>query len=222
MIALKGKSDIGDKINTQIIQPLIDANSRLARSDFPDFNDPNKLGEGKAMVDHLSNQIGIFQKPELDFSSNRADLQSKLVSLSKEQVTEAAAATMELIPRGIFLMSFKLSIGRLCFADCDLFINGAICSLNSFTANADYPYYALERVDFSFYGKQAIKGYTLNKKSLKTVKVRLPTAAEQAAIATVFSEMDVELSALESRRDKTRNIKQAMVQELLTGQRGLI
>ena len=29
MIALKGKSDIGDKINTQIIQPLIDANDRL-------------------------------------------------------------------------------------------------------------------------------------------------------------------------------------------------
>ena len=38
MIALKGDSDIGNKINTQVIQPLIDANSRLARSDFPDFN----------------------------------------------------------------------------------------------------------------------------------------------------------------------------------------
>ena len=53
MVALKGKSDIGDKINTQVIQPLIDANTRLARSDFPDFNDPNKLGEGQAMVDRL-------------------------------------------------------------------------------------------------------------------------------------------------------------------------
>ena len=73
MIALKGKSDIGDKINTQIIQPLIDANARLARSDFPDFNDPNKLGEGQAMVDRLTNLIGIFQKPELDFSQNRAE-----------------------------------------------------------------------------------------------------------------------------------------------------
>ena len=73
MIALRGKSDIGDKINTQIIQPLIDANARLARSDFPDFNDPNKLGEGQAMVDRLTNLIGIFQKPELDFSQNRAD-----------------------------------------------------------------------------------------------------------------------------------------------------
>lgn len=73
MIALKGQSDIGDKINTQIIQPLIDSNSRLARSDFPDFNDPNKLGEGKAMVDRLTNLISIFQKPELNFSKNRAD-----------------------------------------------------------------------------------------------------------------------------------------------------
>ncbi len=73
MVALKGKADIGDKINTQIIQPLIDANSRLARSDFPDFNDPNKLGEGSAMVERLSNLVGIFQKPELDFSSHRAE-----------------------------------------------------------------------------------------------------------------------------------------------------
>jgi len=73
MIALKGKSDIGNMINTQVIQPLIDANARLARSDFPDFADPNKLGEGQAMVDRLTNLIGIFQKPELDFSQNRAD-----------------------------------------------------------------------------------------------------------------------------------------------------
>lgn len=73
MVALTGKPDIGDKINTQIIQPLIDANSRLARSDFPDFNDPNKLGEGQAMVERLSKLIAIFQKPELDFSNNRAE-----------------------------------------------------------------------------------------------------------------------------------------------------
>lgn len=73
MVALKGKNDIGDKINTQVIQPLIEANSRLARSDFPDFNDPNKLGEGQAMVDRLTNLVGIFQKPELDFSKNRAE-----------------------------------------------------------------------------------------------------------------------------------------------------
>src|SRR5437588_3776625 len=66
MVALKGKSDIGDRINKEVIAPLVSANARLARSDFPDFNDPNKLGEGKAMVERLSNLIGIFENPTLD------------------------------------------------------------------------------------------------------------------------------------------------------------
>jgi type I restriction enzyme M protein len=73
MVALKGDSDIGNKINTQVIQPLIDANSRLARSDFPDFNDSNKLGDGAAKVERLGNLIGIFENPALDFSKNRAE-----------------------------------------------------------------------------------------------------------------------------------------------------
>lgn len=45
----------------------------------------------------------------------------------------------------------------------------------------------------------------------------MPTIEEQGAIAAVLSDMDAELSALEARRDKTRAIKQAMMQELLTG-----
>ena len=73
MLELRGKSDIGDKINTQVIAPLVQANTRLARSDFPDFNDPNKLGQGKEMVERLTNLINIFAAPELDFSGNRAD-----------------------------------------------------------------------------------------------------------------------------------------------------
>ncbi|HOI37520.1 MAG TPA: N-6 DNA methylase [Bacillota bacterium] len=73
MLALRGKSDIGDKINTQVIAQLVLANERLARSDFPDFNDPNKLGQGKEMVERLTNLINIFASPQLDFSQNRAD-----------------------------------------------------------------------------------------------------------------------------------------------------
>ena len=74
MKALKGKPDIGDKINTQIIQPLIEANSSsLSHSDFPDFNDPKKLGEGKERQDKLTNLVAIFEAPALDFSDNRAE-----------------------------------------------------------------------------------------------------------------------------------------------------
>ena len=73
MLQLRGGSDIGDRINTEVINPLIESNTRLARTDFPDFNDPNKLGEGKALVDRLTNLINIFNRRSLDFSKNRAD-----------------------------------------------------------------------------------------------------------------------------------------------------
>ena len=73
MLELRGKSDIGDRINTQVIAPLVQPNTRLALSDFPDFNDPNKLGQGNEMVERLTNLINIFARPELDFSQNRAE-----------------------------------------------------------------------------------------------------------------------------------------------------
>ncbi|TAK21453.1 MAG: type I restriction endonuclease subunit M [Chloroflexota bacterium] len=70
LVALKGKTDIGDQINKRIIAPLQSAN-RL--TDMPDFNDATKLGSDKALVERLTNLIAIFENPALDFSSNRAD-----------------------------------------------------------------------------------------------------------------------------------------------------
>ena len=58
---------------------------------------------------------------------------------------------------------------------------------------------------------------------LRKLNVLLPpTPAEQTAIAEVMSEMDGELAVLEQRREKTRALKQAMMQELLTGRTRLI
>lgn len=70
MVALKGKSDIGDQINKKIIAPLAKEN-KLA--DMPDFNDASKLGSGKELQERLTNLISIFEDPALDFSKNRAD-----------------------------------------------------------------------------------------------------------------------------------------------------
>jgi type I restriction enzyme M protein len=70
MVALKGKSDIGDQINKKIIAPLANANKL---SDMPDFNDATKLGSGKEMVDRLTNLVAIFENKALDFSKNRAE-----------------------------------------------------------------------------------------------------------------------------------------------------
>jgi type I restriction enzyme S subunit len=58
--------------------------------------------------------------------------------------------------------------------------------------------------------------------ALAAIAVSLPTQAEQTAIATVLSDMDAELTALEARRNKNRALKQGMMQELLTGRTRLV
>jgi len=59
MVALKGKSEIGEGIN-KIIAKLAEENLLKGIIDVADFNDSDKLGSGKAKVDRLSNLIAIF------------------------------------------------------------------------------------------------------------------------------------------------------------------
>jgi type I restriction enzyme, S subunit len=62
----------------------------------------------------------------------------------------------------------------------------------------------------------------LNLTIIRSVAVPFPKIDEQRAIATVLSDMDAEIAALEARRDKTRALKQGMMQELLTGRIRLV
>lgn len=57
---------------------------------------------------------------------------------------------------------------------------------------------------------------------MRNFEIRVPSVEEQSAIATVLSDMDAEIAALEARRDKTRAIKQGMMQQLLTGRVRLV
>jgi type I restriction enzyme S subunit len=62
----------------------------------------------------------------------------------------------------------------------------------------------------------------INSSDVRALKIPIPHFAEQTAIAAVLADMDAELSALEARRDKTVALKQAMMQELLTGKTRLV
>lgn len=62
----------------------------------------------------------------------------------------------------------------------------------------------------------------LGRKSVNEQEIQFPKTPEQTAIAEVLTEMDAELEALEQRREKTRALKQAMMQELLTGRTRLV
>ena len=65
-------------------------------------------------------------------------------------------------------------------------------------------------------------GYNRHFKFLQDLTFEVPTSAEQKAIASVLSDMDAEIAALERRWDKARAIKQGMMQQLLTGRVRLV
>lgn len=62
----------------------------------------------------------------------------------------------------------------------------------------------------------------INQRIADAIPLTLPPLTEQIAIGAVLSDMDAELTALEARRDKTRALKQGMMQELLTGRTRLV
>lgn len=72
MVKLKNQPDIGDRINKEILAPLAEENGLAGALDSTDFNDSEKLGEGKEKIDKLTNLISIFQNPALNFADNEA------------------------------------------------------------------------------------------------------------------------------------------------------
>lgn len=72
MLALKGNKDIGEEID-KIVEKIAETNGLGGVINNASFNDPSKLGDGKDMVDRLSNLLEIFSRPELDFRKNRAE-----------------------------------------------------------------------------------------------------------------------------------------------------
>lgn len=77
------------------------------------------------------------------------------------------------------------------------------------------------RQQFLFYAV-GTKVSGISKTNIPKLTLPIPTVSEQTAIAEVLSDMDAELAALEQRRDKTRALKQGMMQELLTGRTRLV
>ncbi len=72
IVSLKWKKEIGSKIN-EILKKLSTEIGLKGIFNKVDFDDPEKLGSGKAKIDRLSKIIAIFENNALDFSKNRAD-----------------------------------------------------------------------------------------------------------------------------------------------------
>ena len=102
-------------------------------------------------------------------------------------------------------------------------LNQRICSLQSVNVDSKYLFYKLDRNPFYLAFDDGAKQTNLRKQDVLDCPLAIPKSIqEQTAIATILSDMDSEIQTLEQRLVKTRQIKQGMMQELLTGKTRLV
>ncbi len=149
------------------------------------------------------NNIDFFQGENIWLSIR--DLKSKFVSSSSEKISNEAISktNMKVVPKGTLLMSFKLTLGKTAFAECDLYTNEAIAAIfiKNKNINKYFLDYVLKFTDLEKYVDNAVKGKTLNKQKLKQIEIPLPPLKEQERIVGIldesFAKIDESIKILE-------------------------
>jgi type I restriction enzyme, S subunit len=148
-------------------------------------------------------------------------------SKSNQHVDDEIISAMNLRvhPKGTLLVSCSADLGRCAIVGKPLVTNQTFIGLvfDEHKASNEFFYY------YMTYNAQELNnlstgttiGY-LSREQFEAFKVKAPEKIEQEAIAEILSDMDAEIAALEQRREKTRMLKQGMMQELLTGRIRLI
>ena len=130
------------------------------------------------------------------------------------------ASSAEIIPVHSIVMTSRATIGECAINTVRMTTNQGFKNFVPFDGvDTEFLYYLLITQRQEFIGLCSGSTFLeIGKTQLAAYQVRVPdTKAEQTAIATLLSDMDTELAALESRFAKARHIKQGMMQELLTG-----
>ena len=118
-----------------------------------------------------------------------------IVTETKEKVSEEAAQTQfgEISPRGTLLMSFKLTVGRTSVLDIEAYHNEAIISIYPYIdkeyITRNYLFYVLPFISNLGDSKDAIKGKTLNSKSLYKMLLPVPPLNEQERIINQIKQL---------------------------------
>lgn len=154
-------------------------------------------------------------------------LRSRFISDSKEYISDKGASLFKHVKAGTLLMSFKLSIGKLAYAQCDLYTNEAIVALpikDNSLINSDFLYYFLRFYDWDkeTENDEKLKGKTLNKAKLNEIKVPLPPLPIQlkivAKLDAIFSEIDKASVAAEAKVSELTSLRQSVLNLAFNGE----
>jgi type I restriction enzyme S subunit len=150
-------------------------------------------------------------------------MRSKLALFCCSVSLESCSA--QILPKGtIVIISRGATVGRMAQLARDMAFNQTCYGLRALTGfDQDFLYYAMKfsicSIEALTYG--TIFG-TITKQSFQEWKILLPPLSEQTAIATILTDMDVDIVLLEQKLAKLRQLKQGMMQELLTGKTRLV
>ena len=141
-------------------------------------------------------------------------------TISNEGLLNSSA---KLFRSGVLLFAMYASIGKTTIALMDTTCNQAILGIQPYSINKEYLYYFLSFNERKF----ATMGQTgtqsnLSKDMVQKIEIPYPIEEEQTYIATILSDMDAEIAALETKLEKYKKVKLGMMQNLLTGKIRLI
>ena len=128
---------------------------------------------------------------------------------------------------GDLLISMTGNVGRVCFVDNDIsLLNQRVGKIETSTFDKGFIFYICS--NRTFLNSMILKAVggaqgNLGKSDILEYETKIPVdPKEQTAIANVLSDMDTEIEKLESQLTKYQNLKQGMMQTLLTGKIRLI
>lgn len=132
-----------------------------------------------------------------------SDMKSKHVSRSRIKISDLAVEGKRMTPKDSLLYSFKLSVGKLAFAEKDLYTNEAIFSIypNS-KINLNYYYYLLSEILIFNSNKNIYGANILNQELIKSSRILVPPKTEQQKIVTYLDHKTQKLDQLIEIKEK--------------------
>ena len=149
-----------------------------------------------------------------------ADLQhGQIINRSTETISESARTEVfksAPAPAGSLLMSFKLTIGKLCLLGVDSYHNEAIIRIEPFDEELkSFFFKCLNGFDLSAGNKAAIKGNTLNQDSISNIEIALPPKEEISRIVAKVDELMALCDQLEAQQQQRRTLQNQLRQATL-------
>jgi len=156
-----------------------------------------------------------------DVAKNR-----KLKLDTKSKISALAQPMSVFVPKGTVVLTIQGSIGRIALTQYDAYCDRTLLIFQRIDTSLDKFFFLLQVEQIFEIEKEKAPGgtiKTITKEALSDFDISFPKSlSEQERIAMILSDMDAELEALEKQLGKARQIKQGMMQELLTGKTRLI